>query len=283
MPSPRRHQQHAIAPTAGLARAALTAVLSGGDVAIGQRLIVIVAPHGERVLADLGVDVHDAATLARRLAAAEARAIQERLRDELLAPEWLAIAGIDRIGRTDRQRVIAALLDAVADRGRAACVTMALPPAAAAVDPMLESRLSSGLVVTLPASETHGRATPGATSVPMVIRTTARVHDVEVSDIVGQSRQRSIVRCRSIAMYVARVCTASSLETIGRAFGGRDHTTAMRSVRSVERQLAGDPSLAADVRGVIAALGATGTRSRKSQNACRISVGSPVEDRCRTG
>lgn len=283
MPSPRRHQQHAIAPTAGLARAALTAVLSGGDVTIGQRLIVIVAPHGEGVLADLGVDVHDAATLARRLAAAEARAIQERLRDELLAPECLAIAGIDRIGRTDRQRIIAALLDAVADRGRAACVTMALLPAAADLDPMLESRLSSGLVVTLPATETHGRAMPRAPSVPAVIRTTAKVHDIAISDLVGQSRQRSIVRCRSIAMYVARLCTASSLETIGRAFGGRDHTTAMRSVRSVESHLAGDPSLAADVRVVIAALEANGTRSRRSRNACRIGVGFPAEGRCQTG
>lgn len=283
MPSPCRHQQHAITPTAGLARAALTAVLAGGDVAIGQRLIVIVAPHGERVLADLGVHVHDAATLARRLAAAEARATQERLRDDLLAPEWLAIAGIDRVGRADRQRVIASLLDAGADRGRATCVTMALPPAAAALDPMLESRLSSGLVVTLPATTHHGRATPVATSVPVVIRTTARVHRVDVSDLVGQSRQRSIVRCRSIAMYVARVCTASSLETIGRACGGRDHTTAMRSVKSVERQLAGDPSLAADVQVVIAALEAHSTRSRRPQDACRIGVGFPAEGRCRTG
>jgi len=265
MPSPRRHQPHAVVPQAGLARAALSAVLAGDDLGVGRRLVVIVAPQGDRLLADLGGDVHDADGLARRLAAAEAQATQERLRDELLAGGRLAIAGVDRVDRPDRQRVIARFLDVIVDRGLAACVSLGVPPAAAALDPLLESRLAAGLVVLIPsAPEHHPAAAAGHTSLPAVIRATARLHGISVASLVGQSRQRSLVRSRSIAMYVARTCTAASLDAIGEAFGGRDHTTAMRSIRSVERLLAGDPSLAGDVRDVVAALQPGSGRSRRA-------------------
>jgi chromosomal replication initiator protein len=53
-----------------------------------------------------------------------------------------------------------------------------------------------------------------------------------------------------------------SHDVIGLAFGGRDHTTAMRSVKNVERRLRSDPSLAADVRDVLAALDHSPRRSR---------------------
>jgi len=260
MPSPRR--QHVVStPTARLARAALTAVLSGDDLAIGPRLLVIVAPRGDRILADLGQEVHEAGSLARRLAAAEARATQERLRDQLLGTGSVAIAGIDRVGRPDRQRVLAAFLDVVADRGHTAFVTLAVHPASAALDPMLESRLSAGLIITVPAAENIVLTGSRRLSLSTVIRTTARLQRVSTTNLLGQSRHRSIVRSRSIAMYVARTCTGASLGTIGMAFGGRDHTTAMRSVRSIERRLAGDPALAGDVRAVITAL-QTGGRTR---------------------
>lgn len=268
MPSPRRHHEHVIAPAAELARDALRntlrntfmGVLAGRAPAVDKRLLVVIARDGSRLLGDLGSDVHDAACLARRLAVAEARGTQGRLHDALLAGGWLAIAGVDRIGRPERQRVIATLLDVVADRGAAACVTLAVPPAAAELVPALETRLSAGLLVALPAADAPVAA--GRGSLPEVIRTTARLHGLPIARLVGHCRQRSVVRSRSIAMYVARVCTGLSHDVIGLAFGGRDHTTAMRSVRNVEHRLRNDPSLAADVRDVLAALDRPQGRSR---------------------
>lgn len=245
------------APAARLARAALTAVLSGARPAPASRLLVLVSACAERLIADLGHDVHDAATLARRLALAEARGTQDRVRDELMAADWIVIAAVDRIGRASRQRAIAALLDAVADHGRAAFVTLAVPPAAASLDPALESRLVSGLVVTVPAASARMSPATGRCSLQTVVRTTARLQGVSVTDLVGQGRHRSLARSRGIAMYVARSCTNLSLAAIGSAFGGRDHTTAMRSVRAVESRLAADASLADDVRDVLLALGIT--------------------------
>lgn len=245
-----------------LARAALTAVLTGGRPAAGPRLLVVVATDAGRLLADLGDDVHDARRLARRLAVAEARGTRERLLAELLATGWLVITAVDRIGRPAGQRVIASLLDAVIDRGGEACVGISVPPVAAALDPVLESRLSAGLVVTVPGGRRRVPAPAARASVREVIRTTARLQGVSVVQLVGQCRQRSIVRSRCIAIYVARICTGSSLDAIGEAFGGRDHTTAMRSVRAVESRLPVDMALADDVRDVVSALDGRAGKSR---------------------
>ena len=57
--------------------------------------------------------------------------------------------------------------------------------------------------------------------------------DLRPSDLKGKSRQRQVARARQIAMYLARQHTESSLPEIGRAFGGRDHTTVLTSVRKI--------------------------------------------------
>jgi chromosomal replication initiation ATPase DnaA len=222
----------------------------------------VVSTRGERLLADLGRTVHEARHLARRLALAESRGTQARVRDELLATDWLLIVAADRIRPPSRQRVIASLLDALMDRDIAACVTLTVPPTAAGLHPALESRLASGLVVTVPAESSPVTGCVGHASLPAVIRATARQQSVSVAQLTGQSRHRSLARSRGIAMYVARACTGASLAAIGQAFGGRDHTTAMRSVRAVEARLAADAELAADVRDVIAALGLTTPEAR---------------------
>ena len=41
-------------------------------------------------------------------------------------------------------------------------------------------------------------------------------------------------------MYFARECTKHSLNEIGDAFGGRDHSTVIHSVDKVERQMMRD-------------------------------------------
>jgi chromosomal replication initiator protein len=51
---------------------------------------------------------------------------------------------------------------------------------------------------------------------------------------------------RNVAMYLARRLTTSSLPQIGRAFG-RDHSTVYGACRRIERLVAADPILAADV------------------------------------
>lgn len=239
-------------PAAALARAALTAILAGEITPRTAPLTVIVSADAGRLLADLGGDVHDARQLARQLARAEARGTCDRLRTDLLGTGRLLIESVDRIASPRLERRIATLLDAAAAVAAVVCVSLATPPAAAGLDGALESRLSAGLVVTTGGS----RPAPagGPVSIAAVIRITARTLGLPIETLVGHDRHRSLVRNRSLAMYVARACTGMSLAAIGRHFGGRDHTTVMRGIRGIESRLGADPALTADVRGVLDAL-----------------------------
>jgi chromosomal replication initiator protein len=66
---------------------------------------------------------------------------------------------------------------------------------------------------------------------------------VTVDDLRGQSRSRSLVNARQIAMYLCRELTELSLPRIGAAFGDRDHTTVMHAERKIRQQMAERRSL----------------------------------------
>ena len=53
-------------------------------------------------------------------------------------------------------------------------------------------------------------------------------------------RQRSILYPRQLAMYLCRTLTESSLPEIGRAFGGRNHTTVLHAIGKITREIAQD-------------------------------------------
>jgi chromosomal replication initiator protein len=60
-------------------------------------------------------------------------------------------------------------------------------------------------------------------------------------------------------MYLARDLTGASLPDIGRAFGGRNHTTVLHAVRRVERELERDQGARSAVDTLVTRLG--GSRS----------------------
>jgi chromosomal replication initiator protein len=52
-----------------------------------------------------------------------------------------------------------------------------------------------------------------------------------------------VVEPRQIAMYLAKELTHASLPEIGRAFGGKHHTTVIHSINKIEQQKLRDPEL----------------------------------------
>lgn len=56
----------------------------------------------------------------------------------------------------------------------------------------------------------------------------------------AKTRKREIVQARQVAMYFCKVFTQHSLKTIGLHFGGRDHSTVIHAIQSVENQMETD-------------------------------------------
>jgi chromosomal replication initiator protein len=66
---------------------------------------------------------------------------------------------------------------------------------------------------------------------------------VKPSDLKAKTRTKTIAFPRQVAMYLARQLTHASLAEVGRAFGGKDHTTVLHAVDKIQRLLQDDPKL----------------------------------------
>jgi chromosomal replication initiator protein len=77
-------------------------------------------------------------------------------------------------------------------------------------------------------------------------RTVAEYYKMKVSDLLSPRRTRTIARPRQMAMALCKELTEHSLPEIGKAFGGRDHTTVLHACRRIEALCATDGRLRED-------------------------------------
>ena len=77
--------------------------------------------------------------------------------------------------------------------------------------------------------------------VETIQRLVAYKYSVESKDLKGQNRSSSIALPRQLAMYLACGMTELSLKEIGKAFGGRDHTTVLHAREKIKKMVDQDP------------------------------------------
>ena len=70
-----------------------------------------------------------------------------------------------------------------------------------------------------------------------IISVVAEHYHVTVADLCGNKRSSKIVMPRQIAMYLCRDIIDTSLKTIGKNLGDRDHTTVMHGIEKIENEL----------------------------------------------
>jgi chromosomal replication initiator protein len=70
----------------------------------------------------------------------------------------------------------------------------------------------------------------------------AKYFELKLSDLKSPSRRQAVVAARGVAIYLARLLTHSSLDEIGKYFGGRDHTTVLHGHRRTEKLMRRDPA-----------------------------------------
>ena len=71
-------------------------------------------------------------------------------------------------------------------------------------------------------------------------KTAAEHYRISLDDVRGKSRKKEIVIARQAAMHLAKEYTNHSLKSIGNYFGGRDHSTVIHALQSVNDMLATD-------------------------------------------
>ena len=76
----------------------------------------------------------------------------------------------------------------------------------------------------------------------LIIRETAKYFSLNPEDLKGSNRARETATARQIAMYLMRQLTNLSLHDIGKELG-RNHTTALSSIRRIEENMRSDPGL----------------------------------------
>jgi chromosomal replication initiator protein len=74
-------------------------------------------------------------------------------------------------------------------------------------------------------------------TIEVIQKRVAEHFDIRLADMTSKRRPENIAFPRQIAMYLSRQMTEGSLNTIGEAFGGRDHGTVMHACRLVKDRM----------------------------------------------
>jgi chromosomal replication initiator protein len=80
-------------------------------------------------------------------------------------------------------------------------------------------------------------------TIDAIQKAVAERFQIRQSQLKEKSNTQKVVYPRQVAMYLAKELTSSSLPEIGRAFGGKHHTTVIHSVQKIEHLRQTDPEL----------------------------------------
>ncbi|MFK4567501.1 chromosomal replication initiator protein DnaA [Enterococcus sp. UD-01] len=75
----------------------------------------------------------------------------------------------------------------------------------------------------------------------------AKYYHIQLKDLKGKKRVKSIVVPRQISMYLSREMTDNSLPKIGAEFGGKDHTTVIHAHEKIQQLMEKDPTIQKEV------------------------------------
>ena len=85
-----------------------------------------------------------------------------------------------------------------------------------------------------------GAAARSARSVADIQSATAKHFEISTEELLSSGRAARIAWPRQVAMYLSRELTDESLPSIGRHFGGRDHTTVLHACRRASARIGED-------------------------------------------
>jgi chromosomal replication initiator protein len=88
-------------------------------------------------------------------------------------------------------------------------------------------------------------------SVDYIQKVVADHYSLKVTDLRAKDNSRRVAEPRQVAMYICRELTETSLPQIGKAFGGKHHTTVLHSIRKIEKLRGRDPRVNSTINRLI--------------------------------
>ena len=100
---------------------------------------------------------------------------------------------------------------------------------------LMNKEIDFGLVKDV-IKERVGSSFSSDLSMEDIVRKVSDVSKVPENEIIGKSRKMELVEARQISMNLCRNIMGTSLNNIGVYFGGRDHTTVMHAVKTINKK-----------------------------------------------
>ncbi len=88
-----------------------------------------------------------------------------------------------------------------------------------------------------------------------ILEAVAGSYSLSLSELLSKDRHKCVAEARVVAYWLLRRSTQFSFPEIGRAVGGRDHTTVMHGVRSCQRRRDADERFRIDTDAMLEAVG----------------------------
>ena len=82
--------------------------------------------------------------------------------------------------------------------------------------------------------------TPGCLE---ILGEVARAMNLRAEDVLGGKRRPDLVLARQVSMYICRRKLGLSYPELGRAFGGKDHSTVIHAIKKIKKNLLSDKTL----------------------------------------
>ncbi|EOH58502.1 chromosomal replication initiator protein dnaA [Enterococcus faecium EnGen0263] len=106
----------------------------------------------------------------------------------------------------------------------------------------ISTSLAADALKTLKSGKGHPQL-----SILQIQEEVAKYYHIQLKDLKGKKRVKSIVVPRQIAMYLARELTDNSLPKIGAEFGGKDHTTVIHAHEKIQQLMESSVSMQNEV------------------------------------
>ena len=100
---------------------------------------------------------------------------------------------------------------------------------------VINEDLARDAIRNIASDEEHGVVT-----IPQIQKAVAAAYKLSVDQLVSKNNSRQFSFPRQIAMYLCKRLTSRSYPEIGRAFGGKHHTTVIHSFEKIQSMAAGD-------------------------------------------